>query len=347
MYELKYNKYKIKYLINKHINTQTGGSIINIKLSELLSSSDIVDAEISDIVSISDAEKLANWLKTNNTLKKLTIRFNKIDSAGLNKISNNIEKLDTLNIEDNNLHSTGIMHICSALKVNNNMTTLDLCGNNIGDTGAHCIGSMLETNKTLKILDLSDNNIGHIGAKALATGITNNVHLEILNMHNNKLGGIGCNMIGYALAKNNKLKNLQMSQNIIDDVLGLNTGLQTNTILETLILFHNNIGDNIINFDPNKLKVLDLNTNDITDIGALALTNKLETNTYLQSLDLSHNKISEVVIKQIFTKLNKNKTLYKLDFSYNNILNNRNIFLLIIHNKIRYYKLKMILYETY
>ncbi|CAF3425994.1 unnamed protein product [Rotaria socialis] len=142
-----------------------------------------------------DSTKLANVMRTNQNLKRLSLCWNKIGPQGA-------------------------MHLAAALKQNQTLTTLDLGGNAIGDVGATYIAEALWTNKviffnileiraihlfrhfaqTLTTLDLWGNAIGDAGAKYLAEALRNNEILTTLDLCGNVIGDVGAKYLVEALS---------------------------------------------------------------------------------------------------------------------------------------------------
>ena len=74
-------------------------------------------------------------------------------------------------------------------------------------------------------------------------------------------------------------------------------------------------------YNTNILK-LDISYNDISDDGAVAISECLKNNNTLQELNMSHNKISDHGIINIGKALQINITLQILDISHNFLSNN-------------------------
>jgi Ran GTPase-activating protein (RanGAP) involved in mRNA processing and transport len=92
-------------------------------------------------------------------------------------------------------------------------------------------------------------------------------------------------------------------------------GLQNNTILEQMYLSNNCISDmgvysltKILSANNSTLKLFDIGTNGITDVGAQYLAEMLKTNTTLSLLALSGNKINDRGIQLLANALTYHNT---------------------------------------
>ena len=105
-------------------------------------------------ITTNDGIIIGELLKTNNTIKKLTLSHNYI---------------------------ADVESIGEGLKSNNTLTTLKLHNNNI--TNVQSIGEGLKTNKTLKYLTLRNNNITDV--QSIIEALKTNNTLKILHLFNN------------------------------------------------------------------------------------------------------------------------------------------------------------------
>ena len=95
------------------------------------------------------------------------------------------QHLRKLNMEYNNVGSSGVRHITSALCQNSCLVELNLYSNSIGDSGANSVSNMLTKSHSLKRLYLQYNNIGIKGCTSISESLSVNHSLEVLNLSNN------------------------------------------------------------------------------------------------------------------------------------------------------------------
>ena len=90
---------------------------------------------------------LANALRTNTTLQKLNLGYNRLGDNGVQSLA------------------------ASLIKDNTTLTKLHLQSNGISRQGAAHLATMLRSNRTLLHLALDENNIGDSGVKLLSDGL--------------------------------------------------------------------------------------------------------------------------------------------------------------------------------
>ena len=106
------------------------------------------------------------------------------------------QSVQTLNLEDCNINSTGAVNIFRSLEHNTSLEELDLSGNRqLAEGNSEAVGCaierMLNVNRTLKVLNLSNCDVTDPIVKHILTGLTKNTSLVILNMGSLKLSGSG------------------------------------------------------------------------------------------------------------------------------------------------------------
>lgn len=152
---------------------------INI-LANLLKSDNCSNASFYEDFSDDDADLLANWLKTNTTLKDLYFLHAGIKKKGFSKITEALKSNAALTVFSFHAIEIGVdggSRIGEALKINATLTYLDLSRNNIGDDGGSRIAEALKINSTLAELKLFGNNIGNAAAKHFAEALKINTTL--------------------------------------------------------------------------------------------------------------------------------------------------------------------------
>ena len=187
---------RVEYLNSKNIHPL---------LYVLENNKDLDYLSIERIDVMSTGKKLANALKTNNTLKGLSV----IDRDGYVLNNTNKKGADIFTEQ-----------LANALKFNKTLENLHLHGNNISDYGTTYLGDALTFNKTLQRLNLSRNKIGDAGAQVLAIALKSNKTLNTLDLSRNKIGDHGANALVKALRTNKTLKKLYLYGNNISDAGG-------------------------------------------------------------------------------------------------------------------------------
>lgn len=106
---------------------------------------------------------ISEALKVNTNFNELYLYRNNIGDGGANFIAGVLMdencKLETLNLEGNDINPKGIMYIADALKFNKTLKVLYLHNNNIGNEGLKYILDALNYNKTLTKLALNGSGI--------------------------------------------------------------------------------------------------------------------------------------------------------------------------------------------
>ncbi|KAL3878556.1 hypothetical protein ACJMK2_030893 [Sinanodonta woodiana] len=160
---------------------------------------------------------LADFMKTNNTLK-------------------------VLDLSDNKVNDGDAEHIAAIIESNGSITELILRRNNIGD-GAEIIGKALLHNDTIATIDLSWNNIRAKGSIGLCHGLMKNTGLKILIVAWNGFGCEGCAALSHCLIHNTTLTTVDLTCNQIHPpaLFKLIKGLENNKTLIKLKLGYNPI----------------------------------------------------------------------------------------------------------
>ncbi len=241
---------------------------------------------------------IINDLKTNNTLK-------------------------TLSLGESNLEDDGMKFIADALRVNTCLTELDLIGAKFTSLGLKEITDalMANTNSSLCSLTLDNNGGGggfcETGGKDIADLLKTNT-LQYLGLYY-----IGMNVVDIidALETNTSLNTIILNYMGVDlhiarSLFGM---LRTNTTLKSLSLCGGGdyvdavfdvemmkyIGD--VLRENTSLETLDLDNYDITDEGLGYLLDVLKSNSTLTNISLEMNSITDEGLKCLADALKKNK----------------------------------------
>ncbi len=135
------------------------------------------DVKNNPALNLAEIQKLAEFLKEDKALKKLSLGRNNMDADGAAAIADSLKvntTLEILNLRNNNIGDTGASDIATALKKNKGLKNIHLMYNSIEVVGASDIATALKENKTLNTLNIQNNNIGDAGALAFADAITIN-----------------------------------------------------------------------------------------------------------------------------------------------------------------------------
>ena len=296
-------------------------------------------------------KKITDALQLNRTVKKLNISHNKISDSGLSAIGECLKSNSTLqevNMSYNNISSKGIVAFSDYLKDNIALTKLTvswntcetplvLDGTNVfwymsskhfGDVGTTLISAFLWHKNIIQKLDISNNYITDNGAVAISDYLKNASTLQELNISHNKISS-GMMNIFKALQMHAALQKIDISHNNITDdgVIAISEYLKNNSTLQELNISHNKISSGMTNIFKAlqmhaTLQILDISRNNITDEGAIAISECLKNNNTLQKLDISYNQVSDVIIINILEFLHINTMLQVLVVSHNNITDN-------------------------
>ena len=204
------NKKKLEYL---NMNSNKFGNVGLLSINELLFKNDVGGNRYDwdGIISLMNALKTTNksleilnmdepaykitdqhffnhigkMFLSNTTLKKLSLKFNKLRWEGLNIIIFSLSRNTTLTVLDltgNQICFQGMIYVRDYLKDNNILKSLILCGNKLRDQGAKVLVDGLVTNKTLVHLDITNNDIGERGFIDFGNKIKDNEGIKSLKL---------------------------------------------------------------------------------------------------------------------------------------------------------------------
>lgn len=168
---------------------------------------------------IPDIIILGLLIRDNNTVTKLDLSDNNINSAGAIALSSGLKIntfLSELRLSINCISDKGAKAIAQALKNNTSLSTLDVCQNKIHDVGAIAFGEFLKSNSSLKKLFLNYNQIGDGGTRAIVEGLKHNKTLHMLFLDGNKIGNEGGQLLAEGLKLNKTLRSIWLFNNIFD-----------------------------------------------------------------------------------------------------------------------------------
>ena len=302
----------------------------------------VIDVENNNIGE--DASyKLATALHSNNVLEQLWLRGNKLNTAGALCILNSLKHLTTLQVLDmsynnigsqsaddiaavidnnplinqlwldgSDLHSTGTITICNALKKIRTLRILSLCNNGISDDAADELSAVITQNVLLEDLLLSNNQLHSTGIKIIAESLSKLIKLRKLDLFSNNIGKEGASSLAIVLRNSTSLQDLFLSGNNLETsgALEICNALSHINSLHVLTLSNNNISDEVTSqlievLNNNHLYALLIGGNGL-ECGSLKIAQVIENDSIaMQLLDYSNNNISEQdkeKITEVFSK---------------------------------------------
>ena len=271
---------------------------------------------------------ISSVVTKNKLMGILSLRDNGLNDDGVINIAQSLckcSKLKVLNLQNNNITEKAAEALASVVSSNGGLLQLRL-GNNQLQLGVIKITRGLKNISLLKILDLHDNNITGQAAKELAAAIKVNKSLEKLWLNGNNLGSSTVVIVN-ALKEISSLTelNLNDNKNKSEELApAISFVVKNNYLLERLLLSDNGLnGDGIIKISQSlckhsKLKVLNLQSNNINEEAAEALASIVSINNKLEQIYLGNNQLQLGIIK-ISRELKNISSLKVLDISNNNI----------------------------
>ena len=264
------------------------------------------------------AEDLADVIKNSTHLKQLCIANNKlgVSASVILQALTRTSNLEVLNLNGSNLTGEVVEHLVSVIKNNSCLKQLYLSYNDF-KSSVSAILEALKENSRLNILHLNGNLMTEEAAEDLADVIKSNTHLKQISIANNKLG-VSAAVILQALTKSSKLKVLNLNgSNLTEQLVGdLIKVTRNNSDLEELYLSNNDLRSSVFVIlqalvENSELKVLDLNSNNITGVVVGDLASAIKFSSNLQRLSLANNNLqsSSVMILQGLKELCKLEVL--------------------------------------
>jgi Ran GTPase-activating protein (RanGAP) involved in mRNA processing and transport len=138
-------------------------------------------------ISSAGVAALAKGLRSNNTLKRLSLRYCGLDQHSGEPLSQILSSptiaINVLNLAGNQLGGKGLSQMCPGLRANSTIQKLDLSDNNIlsteeGFEGITDFSVVLRDHKSLTEVNLLFNTIGVDGGLALVDGIEDNKQIS-------------------------------------------------------------------------------------------------------------------------------------------------------------------------
>jgi ankyrin repeat protein/Ran GTPase-activating protein (RanGAP) involved in mRNA processing and transport len=267
----------------------------------------------STLTSGVEVEYLAQALKENTTLKRLSLSNNFIDlnfnPQGIQpliealKINTTLEYLDFQGnpVGKDQVDTLQAAVMRNVLLNNSTQTFLDLRNKGIGAMGigaiqASIVEKSLQKNRNATELDLSNRHIGFSGLQVLITTLKTNALFARIDLTGNHLGAEGASLLAETLTTNNTLTQLHLADNDLGPQ-GLQALAYSLTRTQTLTQ-------------------LNLAQNALGATGTEIIAQTLVTNTTLTELDLSANQLK---LDLLITALQDNYTLKALHLQNNGL----------------------------
>jgi Ran GTPase-activating protein (RanGAP) involved in mRNA processing and transport len=211
-------KAKFKLVIKKEINTDKSTEIANIlKVTKSVCELHVYPSYRRELV---QCRLIFESLKTNTSMKKLTIRCNNLNRQHIEILAEALKvnkSLQIIDIRYNEIGSAGSIYLSEALKVNNTLKELHLGYVNMGAYFQTGLAEMLKVNTGLHTLFVGYNNIQVLEAHEFAEALKINTSLHTLYMCRTRITDVGAIEIVEASAVNKTLKILNMWDNDFSD----------------------------------------------------------------------------------------------------------------------------------
>ena len=322
-YVIKANKYLEKISLNDN-NLDTYVIVILRALQKIsgLKLLNLRNTMMTEIV----AKELPYIIKSNSCLEKLSLsNTGNIKSSAiaiLQALQRN-SKLQELDLSFNNLTSVIAEDLSEVIRCNPCLKTLTLGRNNLSSSAIVIIKALKRNAEVIEVLDLSYNSATSGITEDLVKLIRSNTSLKALGISTNNLQS-SVIIILKALKQHSNLTVLNLDDNnmtgyIADDVVEV---INNNVCLEHLGLAGYNLKSSAILIlqalkRHSKLKILNLNENNMTGIVAKELVDVIKNNTSLEKIGLSSNELqsSAILILQAL-KSHSKLTVLNLDDNY-------------------------------
>ncbi|XP_051264607.1 dynein regulatory complex subunit 5 [Dicentrarchus labrax] len=179
---------------------------------------------------------LVKCLLDHPSLRELDFSHNLIGDKGARAIGKLLtrNKLETLNMCDNDIRGPGAKAIAHALSNNSTLVSLNLRLNRLRDEGGEAIGKALLNNNSLRHLHLGGNEVTRPTAIALSKVLVQNNTLKSINLSCNNLGVDGGRALEEAMSHNTGITECDLRLTEVDEqsVSFINQVVWTNQSLE-------------------------------------------------------------------------------------------------------------------
>ena len=282
-----------------------------------------------------------------------------IDTNYLNKILASINyyqpNLSQFSLINNKIDAVFNKTILCCIKLLKNIIMLDLSNNGLNEESIKGLLEVIKQNKTIKILYLNENNITSACGYYLADALKKNTTIEILHLSHNKLNESGFESFLNILSNdNNTLKELDISYNDLktQDFKYLSNYLNSDPPIKSLDISGNkldpqsanligvtlkklknleefkvnncNITDEsaqniIINLNESNIHNLELDYNNLGQMGPLFVLNKIKASNNLKNVSFQGIEMNKMFVDMIIPTLMTNKSIEKVNLKKNQI----------------------------
>ena len=322
---LSHNAY-LMVLNQNECNLQSAG-VVNVAQS-LLDVSVLQVLRLSNNnITYEGADAIAAVLPHNTNLTVLDLSGNNLQSGGIIKAMRSLTSISTLEqLRLSSNHATNEIadeiadEIAAILLHTTNLTFLDLNGNDLKSTGVIRIARSLQHISSLNELHISNSNITYGVADDIASVILCNTNLSVLNLNANHLQ-LGFVVVARALQSISSLTKLYIGHNDIteDADYYISSILSHNPNLAVLYLSGNKLRTASCVVVARSLTELYISQNNIKETAVGAIVNVLSLNVNLRVLKLDGNKLQSDGVIKVAKALQHAQSLCVLDISDNNI----------------------------
>ena len=270
-------------------------------------------------------EHLVSVIKNNSHLEQLYLSSNDFKSSvsTILKALKENSRLSILHLNDNVMTEEAAEDLADVIKNNTHLKQLCIKNNKLGVSAAVILQALRRTS-SLKVLNLNGSNLTEQLVGDLINVIRNNLNLEELYLSNNDLHS-SVFVILQALKENSELEILNLSSNnvtglVVKDLISV---IKFSSNLQQLALENNNLQLSSIMIlqalkENCKLKVLNLDSNNMNGLVSKDLASVIKNNPSLEELHLSENNLKSSVI-MIFHALKETSTLKVISLMSNNM----------------------------
>lgn len=217
---------------------------LQLLMNAVCSSSSITHLAL-DLMNISKKTPIiASMIRTNSSLRTLTLINNKISDESVEAIISSIlanPQITSLNLSSNKLKADGSASIANMLSLHTTLQELELDGNPITAKGLTSLAHSVAHNSTLTTLNLSGIKLDEPSFANMFEAVSFHASLTYLDLgylRGKKLSGLGAEAVSKALVTNTSLTHLNLEYNFNSqkDQLFIGSGVAQNSTLKSLYL---------------------------------------------------------------------------------------------------------------
>ncbi|XP_034153989.2 leucine-rich repeat-containing protein 34 [Pangasianodon hypophthalmus] len=228
------------------------------------------------------AERIAKSLHHNTTLKRLRMTGNKIGNKGAMHFASMLQinsALEELDVSDCDLDTQSLITFAIVLTNNRSLVSVNVSRPVLfslqEETTVHT-ARMLELNRSLKELHMGKHGMTDCGLQRLSEALISNHSLSYLDLRCNRITRDGARHLARLLRQNDTLQILDLSFNRIED-----DGAAC--LSDAIALKHT------------KLRALSIQSNGVSTVGLLSLSEAISANPHLTHVYIWGNRLEEPV----------------------------------------------------